>query len=250
MPFIPLLPFPIPTVMDHNWACLLEIPCLWQLQKVDFSNHSLIRVMWERLGDTEWDLLRCRKASRDVGGSLRASAQLLWGSQRMRISLVLNHSPEVCKFSSFMSTMEGWVFCVKIICPSAKTHSIQKRHLFPSETGLGLLVMRFWIPLLDKHCRPAEVQAECERNLERANLEEGDVDYQCHLGTTCDRRHWACSTNPPVLSLEEIALSTAHGRPSAISRTKQSQDGAEIVMGITGVKNGGLRCLLFMPHLL
>lgn len=156
----------------------------------------------------------------------------------MRISLVLNHSPEVCKFSSFMSTMEGWVFCVKIICPSAKTHSIQKRHLFPSETGLGLLVMRFWIPLLDKHCRPAEVQAECERNLERANLEEGDVDYQCHLGTTCDRRHWACSTNPPVLSLEEIALSTAHGRPSAISRTKQSQDGAKIVMGITGVKNG------------
>ncbi|KAF6344905.1 hypothetical protein mRhiFer1_010275 [Rhinolophus ferrumequinum] len=145
--------------------------------------------------------------------------------------------------------MEGWVFCVKIICPSAKTHSIQKRHLFPSETGLGLLVMRFWIPLLDKHCRPAEVQAECERN-QRANLEEGDVDCQRHLGTTCDRRHWACFTNPPVLSLEEIALSTAHGRPSAISHPKQSQDGAEIVMGITGVKNGRSKVPLIYAHLL
>lgn len=145
--------------------------------------------------------------------------------------------------------MEGWVFCVKIICPGAKTHSIQKRHQFPSETGLGLLGMRFWIPLLDKHSRPAEVQAECERNLDWA-MEEGDADYQCNLGTTCDSRDWACSTNPPVLSLEEIALSTAHGRSSASSCTEQSQDGAEIVMGMTGVKNGLTQMPLIYARLL
>ena len=133
--------------------------------------------------EVQWMLQRCWRNTENI------CCTSVGSSKSKKRSLLLKPEPRDLQVSSFVPTIEGWDLCVKIICLSAETPSIQKRHRFLSEPDLGLSVMRVWITLLGK--LPLACWSTCElgRNPEWI-MEEGDIDYQLQPRDFCTSGDW------------------------------------------------------------
>ena len=80
-----------------------------------------------------------------------------------------------------------------------------------------------WLTVLDKDPRHAQVQAEHGRDPE-GTMEERDVDSNITWGPPAMVETGGFPTNPPVLSVEETAVSKAHGRKdTALSNPEMEQ---------------------------
>ena len=178
---------------------------------------------WSRLRCIFWSAVN---VSRDVEGTPKLSAALVWDPQRVRKgSLLLKPQLRGLKVSSFMPTIAGWVFSFKIIC-CAEAHSILKRHWFPSVPDLGHWMMRVWINLLGKHTQTSEMHVSLGET-QNGYWRKGVLMICYSLGTSATVETGACCTNTPTLILEEAAVGKTDGKRlhQTISRWSRNSDG-------------------------